>query len=43
MTEYTQPALFPIEAVQIEGYAQPETRDDETDTIVDDEPRAEAA
>ncbi|MFE6815955.1 hypothetical protein [Streptomyces sp. NPDC057677] len=39
--QYTQPALFPISDLQVDGYAQPEPRDDET-AVIDNE-MAEAA
>lgn len=39
--QYTQPALFPVEDIQTDGYAQPEN-DDQADTNTD-ETWAEAA
>ena len=37
MNQYTQDALFPDTAVQTEGYAQPEPRDDQSsdDTVAE--------
>jgi len=32
--QYTQDALFPLDAVQTEGYAQPEPRDTDIDDTV---------
>ncbi|WP_329114561.1 hypothetical protein [Streptomyces sp. NBC_01353] len=37
MNEYTQPALFPVEDIQTDGYAQPES-DDQADA--EDQPEA---
>lgn len=40
--QIVQDPLFPPSAVQTEGYAQPEPQVEE-ETVVDDEPQAEAA
>jgi hypothetical protein len=39
VTQYTQDALFPTDAVQTEGWAQPEPRDE----AAEDDTMAEAA
>ncbi|MFC8009097.1 hypothetical protein [Streptomyces cinereoruber] len=33
--QYTQPTLFPVTDLQTDGYAQPESRDDETATAAE--------
>lgn len=40
--QYTQPALFPVTDLQLDGYAQPEPCTDDTATVINDE-MAEAA
>jgi hypothetical protein len=39
--QYIQPDLFPISDLQVDGFAEPEPRD--TETVINDEPRTEAA
>ncbi|WP_260605310.1 hypothetical protein [Streptomyces sp. WAC01280] len=38
--QYTQPALFPITDIQVDGYAEPEPRQDGTVMVDDEMPEA---